>query len=143
VAVVVTLGAVGRWLVVAAFFARGVASTNPSPLTSLALSASELSVLAAGFAYRWPLHIMFTVFAVVMWLRAADLYARGNGSQLLSQVLLALGMSIATLNYCLSLRSTWVWVLAGLTVLLVLTGVAFKVHAISTKWANKRDASQL
>ena len=148
-AVVVTLWAVGLWLVVAALFARGVASTHPSPLTSLALSASGLSVLAAGIAYRWPLHITFTVFAVLMWLRAAHLYARGigqiNDSQFLSQVLLALGMSIATLNYCLasSLRSTWVWVLAGLAVLLVLTGGAFKVRAISTKWANKRAASQL
>lgn len=91
------------------------------------------------------LHIMFTVFAVVMWLRAANLYARGigqiNGSQLLSQLLFALGMSIATLNYCLasSLQSTSVWVLAGLTVLLVLTGGAFKVRAISTKWAACRN----
>ena len=49
-----TLWAVLWWLVVAALFARGVAGTNPSGLTSLALVASGYSVLAALLAYRWP-----------------------------------------------------------------------------------------
>ena len=49
-----TFLAVGWWLVVAALFARGAASTNPNRLTSRALVASGYSVPAAGFAYHWP-----------------------------------------------------------------------------------------